>query len=179
MSAQEAADMCQFQDGCLIVYKRLKELGLDMELQGIVEPAGSLDLERFHLLTKPNRAATGLNCVRLMKKFLEWGAERKDLLEWDGAYDAKLEVLDYVEYLIQQQAGYLTPRSFLYAPDFFSTALGVSFAGGHWGRAKRLSQGYLSLKTEPVSRAASFVKATMSALESMLLDPFAPRPERS
>lgn len=67
MGAREAGNMANFKVDCLEIYEELKRLRIDMELKGIGEPAGVVDTERFHTLTRPNRAATGLNYTRLFK----------------------------------------------------------------------------------------------------------------
>ena len=179
MMQRELTLMEKFQKDCLHIFKVLKvDYKVEMELTQIVAPQGTIDVHRFDMLTKPNRASTGLNYTRLMLRFLDWRQKRTDLESRDGGVDAKLGVLDFVEALIQEQTGYLTPRAFLYAVDFFSTAFGYNAVGGHWNRAKRLAGSYAASKVTPTSRAPCFVKATLNALEMAVLDPFLSAPER-
>ena len=58
----------EFHEAALTIYYGLKELGVKMDLSDLVEPGGSMDDERFRLHSRPNKAATGLNYVRLMKR---------------------------------------------------------------------------------------------------------------
>lgn len=89
--------MAIFRAETLEIYSELKKLQIDMEFRGIVE--------RFHMLTKLNRASMGLNYTRLFKKFLVWRKERIDLDLRKGGFDARLGVLDFVEHLIQKKCG--------------------------------------------------------------------------
>ena len=177
--APRRSSMEKFQRDCLHIFKVLKmTYKVEMELTQIVAPQGIIDVSRFDMLTKPNRASTGLNYTRLMLRFLEWRQSRPDLDSREGGLDAKMGILDFVEALIQEQTGYLTPGHLIYAVDFFGIAFGYTAVGGHWNRAKRLAGSYASSKTEPTSRAACFVKATLLALEQAVLDPFLSVPER-
>ena len=124
MAGREAEQLKKYNEGCEGVYNWMRRMGYEMELTAILEEKGPLDKERFKALTKPNRAATGLNYVRLMIRFFEWRFRKTDLDSRSGSLDGRMGLLEFVEHLIASQAGYLTPRSFLYAVDFFSTLFG-------------------------------------------------------
>lgn len=178
MKEKEASEMSKFQAECLSVYRELKVLKVPMELSEIVETEGTLDEIRFHRLTAPNKAATGLNYTRLMARFLKWRRERDVEAEAGSSFDSHMGVLDFAEHLVQSECGYLTPKSFLYAVDYFGTAFGYTHVGGRWNRAKRLAASYAATKTSPVSRAPGFTRSTMVALEAAVLNDFLTKPER-
>ena len=139
---------------------------------------GRFDRDRFRLLTRPNRASTGLNYTRLMTRFLNWRSANRGDLDSLESLDARLGVLEFVEHLMHQQVGYLTPRSFLYAVDYFASAFGYEMRGGAWNRAKRLALSFAKSKTSATSRAPGFQKATLVALERCVMDGFLPKTER-
>eukprot|EP00435_Cladocopium_sp_Y103_P055668 s1080_g18.t1 len=168
MRQKEAEDLKKFNADCRSIYDKLKALKIPMDLQEIVEEGGTLDEDRFRKFTMPNRAATGLNYTRLMIRFLKW-SEGRDMVQGNNVpVDQKLGVLEFTEHLVQSECGFLTPRSFLYAMDFFGNALGFSPGGGRWNRAKRLAG----------TSRPGFPKATMIALEAAVLDGFLSKPER-
>ena len=179
MGQKESAEMEKYFKESLDIFSLLlKKFKVEMELATIIAPEGKVDEARFRLLTRPKKAGTGMNYVRLMTRFLGWRMNRSDLDRREGGFDAKFGVLDFVESLVQDETGYLTPRTFLYAVDYFAIAFGFNAVGGHWHRAKRLASSYAASKTTPPSRAPFFTKLTMSSLEMAVLDPFLSRPER-
>eukprot|EP00435_Cladocopium_sp_Y103_P040990 s2430_g11.t1 len=178
MQQREKEELDKFHKECMEIYKQVKRLGVSMEMEEIVEKDGVLDEDRFRRLTTPNRAGTGLNYTRLMTRFLNWGQSQERIVGAGVPVDQLLGVLEFTEHLVQAECGYLTPRSFLYAMDFFGNALGFAPNGGRWNRAKRLAASYAASKTTPTSRAPGFVKATMIALEAAVLDGYLTKPER-
>ena len=179
MAQKETQEMEKYFCDSLDIFEiLLKKYKVEMELAEIIAPSGKVDVERFRLLTRPKRASTGLNYVRLMERFLSWRRDRPELDKRTGGLDSKMGVLDFVESLIQEQVGYLTPRSFLYSLDYFATAFGFLATGGSWNRAKRLAGVYASSKVTPTSRAPLFTKTTLASLEVAVQDPFLSRPER-
>ena len=178
MAEKESEALHKYQKECMYIYEAFKRLGFPMDLESMVEPSKVLDKDRFRLLTRPNRAATGLNYTRLMDRFLKWRRTRKDLDGVEGPLDARFGSLEFVEYLMQKQVGYLTPRSFLYAVDYFSTAFGFDPKGKCWHRAKRLALSFANKRANPVARAPCFMKATLLALEMAVEDGYLPKPAR-
>lgn len=81
-----------------------------------------------------------------MKGFL-WSVERSSEMPLaEGVATTRLQLVEYVEQLIQNESGFLTPRSLLYAVEFFSKAFGFGVGGSNWGRCKRLSLRYAQTK---------------------------------
>eukprot|EP00435_Cladocopium_sp_Y103_P003680 s2693_g1.t1 len=178
MKEKERLDLDKFHRESLSIYRELKKLKVHMELTDIVEKDGSLDVGRFQRLTAPNKAATGLNYTRLMSRLLEWRSKQNLSIEEGASFDSHMNVLEFTEHLVQTECGYLTPRSFMYALDFFATAFGYGHTGGRWNRAKRLAASYAASKSTPVNRAPGFTRATLWALEAAVLDRTLTKPER-
>ena len=80
--------------------------------------------------------------------------------------------------LTEKEVGYLTPRPFLYAWEYYARAFGYEADGPHWGRAKRLSSQYAQTKEGCINKAPAFRKATLVALESVVLDESYPLAQR-
>eukprot|EP00435_Cladocopium_sp_Y103_P069079 s364_g32.t1 len=178
MADREAKDMNRYQDDTMVIYDFFKKAGVEMDLTEIVEPKGVIDQTRFDLLTRPNRASTGLGYSRMMKRFIKWRGAREDLGERKGGPDARMGILDFIEYLAQKGVGYMTPKTFLYAWEYYSKAFGFVPQGGHWGRAKRLSAQYAQAAGAHPQRAPGFMKATLMALEAITLDKRLKTPQR-
>eukprot|EP00435_Cladocopium_sp_Y103_P012323 s2411_g3.t1 len=177
MAGVEAKEMHKYNKECLAIYDKLKDMKVPMEIQTFVDQGRSFDRDRFKLLTRPSRAATGLNYTRLMNRFLTW-REKKSDLEGLENLGSRLGILDFVEHLMHTQVGYLTPRSFLYAVDYFATAFGYEVRGGAWNRARRLALSFAKSKTPPTRRAPGFLRATLVALERCVVDSFLTKAER-
>lgn len=113
-----------------------------------------------------------------MKGFL-WSVERSSEMPLaEGVATTRLQLVEYVEQLIQNESGFLTPRSLLYAVEFFSKAFGFGVGGSNWGRCKRLSLRYAQTKPAGTDRAEPFYREAMLALEHITMDPFVARPRR-
>eukprot|EP00435_Cladocopium_sp_Y103_P019421 s1582_g4.t1 len=137
MADREGKDMDRYHDDARSIYDFFKKAGVEMDLSEIVEPQGVIDKPRFELLTQPNRASTGLGYSRMMKRFIRWRGTREDLGARAGGPDAKLGILDFIEYLVQKEAAGVHPK-----------------------------------------RAPGFMKATLMALEAIVLDKRVNAPQR-
>ena len=147
MKEREEQGRDKYDMDCETIYSILEgKFGIDMEPTEIVEEGGKMDRQRFKRLTAPNKSATGLNYTRLMARFLKWRLDRPDLDGCQGGFDARMGVLlDFVEHLMQQQVGYLTPLHAIFFMDDFARAFGFLATGGHWARAKRLAASFASV----------------------------------
>ena len=178
MEEKEFAELERFHTAALELYHECKDLGVKMDLSELVEPSGVLDEERFRLHTRPNKAATGLNYVRLMRGLMKSAAQSGQLPSEKVEATGKLGLVGYVEHLVHSEVGFLTPRSLLYAVEFFSKAFGFEVGGSNWDRCKRLSLRYAQSKPAGTNRAEAFCKSTIAALEYITLDAFVSRPQR-
>ena len=173
MAEREAESRLVYHDMTLAIYDRIKSIGIEMELKDIVEEGVALDVDRFKTLTAPNRAATGLGYARLMVRLLDWREEPglgRQILRGCEAWSARLHRVPHpAEVRIHDT------RTFLYSVDYYAKAFGFSPS---WFRAKRLSDSYAKARPSVLERAPGFTKATMCALEAIVLDVFMSRPAR-
>ena len=160
------------------LYRELKTIGVSMEISPLVEVGKVFDIDRFSRLTAPNRASTGLGYARMLARLLRWRAKSGHAARPQANVDEVLGVLEFVETLIQEEVGYLTPKTLFYTLEFFGKALGFDPAGAHWNRAKRLADFYAKTKVTPTSRAPFFRKSTLRALECLVMGPFTDLPVR-
>ena len=174
MSDREKADLKRYYSDTHAIYSFLKMRGIEMDLKSIVESGRTLDEDKFRLLTAPNRASTGLGYARLMRRLMDWNLKSSGLGVKEGSPDQVMGVLNFVIHLTQKEVGYMTPRAFLYAWEYYARAFGFVPDGPHWGRAKRLCSQYAQSKEGGVSKAPAFVKDTMVALELLVKDEKAP-----
>ena len=113
-----------------------------------------------------------------MKGLLQSVEASSDMPLAEGVATTRLQLVEYIEQLIQNESGFLTPRSLLYAVEFFSKAFGFGVGGSNWDRCKRLSLRYAQTKPAGTNRAEPFFRETMLALEHITMDPFVARPKR-
>eukprot|EP00435_Cladocopium_sp_Y103_P044368 s1234_g12.t1 len=157
----------------------MEVLEIHMDITRYVRTSKGIDKDKFLLHTAPNRASTGLRYVRVMKGLMTW-VESFDPIH-PSEHPSPLECLrlvEYMELLMQKGVGYNTPQTLLFAIDFFSKAFGFNPTGQEWNRSKRLAMRYKKSKPGLASRAPLFGKETLRALELIVLDCFAPIPNR-
>ena len=147
-------------------------------LELVTKPDGTVNEDRFSLHTPPNKASTGLRYARLMRGLLEWLGEDERSRPKDHSVFNQLCLLEYIEWKIQDGCGAHTPKSILLAFDFFSKAFGYEAHGGHFGRAKRLSEKVSRNPVQGRVGAPLFTREFLIALEDLVLDPFLPKPQR-
>ena len=175
LTSKEVSELEKFTKKAKSLYSKLDDHGVKMDLAELVEKEnGYLDHERFQAHTTPNRAATGLRYARLLEAHFRWLRVIDNPFEGRENAFEKLNVLGYMEYVIHRNAGARTPQSILYAVDFFGKAFGFEVAGSHFNRAKRLSLRYAQANKGERVGAPMFTRATLVALETILLDEGAP-----
>ena len=170
MTDREKSDLERYYKDTYAIYSFFRREGVAMDLGSIVDPDKEEDLEKFRLLTAPNRASTGLGYARLMRRHINWKLDRGVMAPPGSSPDLIMGLLDYIIFLTQKEVGFMTPRSFMYAWEYYSRAFGYVADGPHWGRAKRLCGQYAQAREGGVSKAPAFTRATMLALERIVLD---------
>ena len=179
LADKEVQDLKKFQEFALLFFGFLRVEGVDMDLLELVtKPDGTVNEDRFALHTSPNKASTGLRYSRLMKGLLDWIKEDDRPRPKDDSVFNRLCLLEYVEWKIQEGCGAHTPKSILLAFDFFSKAFGYEAHGGHFGRAKRLSERAANNPVKGRVGAPLFSREFLIALEDLVLDPFLPHAQR-
>ena len=164
----------------LEIFEDLEAIGIQMDLQKYVrKPGEGINKKSFLFHTSPNRASTGLRYIRVMKGLTGWVEQFDPLDPADEAHPfERLKVVEYVEHLVQKGVGAHTPQTLLFALDFFGKAFGFEASGTIWNRAKRLAVRYAKAKPGLAKRAPVFSKQTLVVLESIVQDPFVPKPGR-
>lgn len=179
VAEKEVQDLKKFQEFALHFFGFLRLEGVEMDLLELVsKPDGGVNEDRFSLHTSPNRASTGLRYARLMKGLVDWLKEDERERPKDKSVFNRLCLLEYVEWKVQDGCGAHTPKSILLAFDFFSKAFGFEAHGGHFGRAKRLSERVAKNPVKGRVGAPLFSREFLGILEDLVLDPFLPHPQR-
>ncbi len=179
LAEKEVQDLKKFQEFALYFFGFLRVEGVEMDLLELVtKQDGTVNEDRFALHTSPNKASTGLRYSRLMRGLLEWLSEDERPRPKDHSVFNRLCLLEFIEWKIQDGCGAHTPKSILLAFDFFSKAFGYDAHGGHFGRAKRLSEKVARNPVQGRVGAPLFTREFLIALEDLVLDPFLPKPQR-
>ena len=179
MAEREVSDLKKFQEFALLFFGFLRMEGIEMDLLELVtKEDGNVNEDRFSLHTSPNRASTGLRYSRLMKGLMDWLNEDDRPRPKDNSAFNRLCLLEYLEWKIQEGCGAHTPKSVLLAFDFFGKAFGYDAHGGHFGRAKRLSERAARNPVQGRVGAPLFSREFLMALEDLVLDPFLPHAQR-
>ena len=161
----------QFGKLCLQLFEELVILKVKMYLvREVADTITSLvDEEKFAALTEPRAAGTGLRYARLMMRFLEYltegGGEERDPEDFFGISS----IYSYVLHLISQGVGFMTPLSFLYAVEHFSTLFRFEAPGSRHPRARKFALDY-SKRAPEKNQAPLFSVAFLSYLERAVLD---------
>ena len=90
---------------------------------------GIIDCELFHRYTDPKSAGAALRYARLLGRYLQAYETKYGAPSDAGPKIMGLEAIQaFVIGLIEEDVGFYTPRSFLYAVEYFG-GLWVPFAG--------------------------------------------------
>lgn len=179
LEARERDDLQRFVKLAIEIDEGLEVVGITMDLEKYVRVQKGIDKEKFMLHASPNRASTGLRYVRVMKGIVEWIESFNPVPKDDKLPPLeRLRLVEYIELLVQKGVGYNTPQTLLFAIDYFSKAFGFDPTGKEWNRAKRLAVKYKKSKPGLASRAPLFGKATLAALEMIVLDDVSSVPQR-
>ena len=179
LAERESHEMERFCSEAFAIFDKMNFLGVKMDLVGIIEKEGHVDKERFLFHTAPSRASTGLNYTNVVKGLTNWISKfsvpevKANLHPFEI-----LRVVEYLEYLIQGGIGRNTPKTLLFGLDFFGKVFGFDPTGTAWQRSKRLANRYAKAKPGLTNRAPQFCRATLLALEKIVLDDTLDKTER-
>ena len=179
LAERETNEMERFCSEAFAIFDKMNFLGVKMDLISIIEKEGHVDKERFLFHTAPSRASTGLNYTNVVKGLMAWISKfsvpevRTNLHPFEI-----LRVVEYLEYLIQGGIGRNTPKTLLFGLDFFGKVFGFDPTGTAWQRSKRLANRYAKAKPGLTNRAPQFCRATLLALEKIVLDDTFDKTER-
>ena len=139
-----------------------------MDLSDLVFFDGQVDESRFARLTDPRSPTTGLRYARLMKRFLDW-------VSLQGKYSEIQPITAnylgrFVEYLIEQSTGFHTPKSFLFALEYYSVLFGFTTPKIELRRWRKIAEDY-QVRAPPRKPAPYLDVKLLGYLEDMVKDP--------
>lgn len=160
-------------------FEQLVVMGVKMDLVDLVVPhsGGDIDSDRFRLHTEPKSPGTGLRYVRMLERLIRrheeiYGSatgEDDEVTRNRPSVIGKAFVLEFIEELVNSEAGFRTPQAVLYAMEFFSIVFGFEPMNRDWARCKKLADNYAA-KRPPRSGADYFQPEFLEYLELGVLD---------
>eukprot|EP00435_Cladocopium_sp_Y103_P061000 s40_g22.t1 len=165
----EAQKLEQYRKMTRALFEDMVIMGVPMDLIADVSKDGTeIDDAVFTTLTDPKSAGTGLRYARLLRRFLDAFAEGKSAEELKTPFDQP-SLQAYVVKLIQDEVGYRTPQSLLYAVEFYSGIFGFACPGAAHQRVRKLSREYIA-KAPERDPAPYFSVQFLEYLERVVLD---------
>ena len=157
----------QYDKATRELFEELVLWEVKMDMVELVFYDGQLDEARFGLLTDPRSPSTGLRYARLLKRFLLWVSSQGKYGELKPITAAYLG--GFVELLISTNTGHNTPRSFLFALEYFSVLFGYVTPKIELRRWKKMGDGYAA-NAPPRQPAPHLNVDLLGYLESVVLD---------
>ena len=153
-----------------VVFESFVVAGVKMDLVSLViDSTGDIDDHKFKVYTEPRSTGTGLRYARLMEKLTRYHEEL-----WGGEKDppsiiSKENILKFLEYNIENECGFRTPKAILYAVEFFSVIFGFEEPGSRWPRCRKIADDYS--RKAPERNPADFLEIPLlDYLERAVLD---------
>ncbi len=170
-NATEQEVLAKFQRLALENYESLVILGVKMDLTDLIydDKAEGVDEEKFHWYTEPRNAGTGYRYACILRRLIDHHASIHGECNMIPPIFGRDAVLNFMEKLIKDGAGFRTPQGFLYALEWFGVAFGYQTSGFRWPRCKRMADDYAS-KAPSTNPAPYFEVAVLAYLEKVLLD---------
>jgi len=166
----EAQKLEQYRLATRSLFEDVVILEVPMDLVGDVSKDGvEIDDKAFITLTDPKSPGTGLRYARLMKRLL---AAHAAYQEEEGApsdpFGQKF-LQSFMVSLIQEDVGFRTPQSLLYAVEFYSGIFGFACPGAAHHRVRKLAREYVC-KAPERELAPYFEVGFLLYLERVVLD---------
>jgi hypothetical protein len=166
----EAQKLEQYRLATRSLFEDMVILEVPMDLVGDVSKDGvEIDDKAFITLTDPKSPGTGLRYARLMKRLL---AAHAAYQEEEGApsdpFGQKF-LQSLMVSLIQEDVGFRTPQSLLYAVEFYSGIFGFACPGAAHHRVRKLAREYVC-KAPEREPAPYFEVGFLLHLEKVVLD---------
>ena len=165
----EQAMLEKFQDACLKVYEIFLGAGVVLEIIDLISDGKEVDMVKFHWYTEPRVVGTAYRYARVMLRYGDFYAKKYGTFTTNPPITGKACVLEFIEELKREGAGYRTPQAFLYALDWFSVILGFNCEGIRYARAKRMADDYAK-GAPPRNPAPYFEVPMLKYLEEVVLD---------
>lgn len=160
------------------VFEALVVGHVKMDLVGLVaDDKGNIDDHKFKIYTEPCSVGTGLRYARLMEKLVNFHEEKFNGDEEAPLAVSKELVLMFLEWNIEQECGFKTPKAVLYAVEFYAIIFGFEEPGSRWPRCKKLADDYARRAPER-NPADYFDVQLLDYLEKAVLNPARSMAER-
>ena len=141
-----------------------------MDLVGlVVDEKSDIDDFKFKMYTEPRKVGTGLRYARLMEKLVSFHEDRFGDAKDAPTVVSKDCVLRFLEWNMENECGFRTPKAVLYAVEFYSIIFGFEEPGSRWPRCKKLADDYA--RKAPERNPAEFLDVMfLDYLEKVVLD---------
>ena len=158
-----------FRSLAVSIFEDLVILQVEMELlPDVMGEKGQIDEKKFELFTQPRSPGTGLRYARLLKLYLK-EMFSKYTNENRPEVFGSTAIQSYVFQLIEEEVGFMTPLSFIYAVEHFATIFGFEAPGARSPRVRRFATDY-SKKAPEKKQAPPLSVAFLDYLEKAVLD---------
>ena len=156
--------MCQNIFGDLVIF----EVKMDL-LADVVNESGQLDEKKLKAFTQPRSPGTGIRYSRLMKTYIaelnaKYTSENRP--EVFGATAMQSHIFK----MIDDEVGFMTPLSFIYAVEHFSTIFGFHAPGAKNPRVRRFATDYSKKAPEKKQAPPFSVASFLDYMEKSVLD---------
>ena len=167
----EEAKLEEFRKLATHLFEELVIHEVEMDLvETVSSKEGVIDYALFHRYTDPKSAGTALRYARLLGRYLQAYEIKYGAPSVTGPKIMGLEAIQaFIISLIEEEVGFYTPRSFLYAVEYFGGLFGYHSPGCAHPRVRRLCTDYVS--KSPERRPAPFFEIRfLDWLEKVVLD---------
>ena len=169
LSEQEV--LLKFQKLALENYESLVMLGVKMELTDLIfiDQQDKIDEEKFHWYTEPRSVGTGYRYACMLRRLIDHHISAHGDCSLTPYILGRDAILEFIEKLVREGAGFRTPQGLLYSLEWFGVAFGFQTSGFRWPRCKRMADDYA--KKAPVADPAPYLEvAVLAYLEKVVLD---------
>ena len=168
-SILDGEKLTTFDKMCQEIFEDLVILQVPMDLlRDIVNEAGQMDEQKLRAFTQPRSPGTGIRYSRLMKDYIKEVNTKYTNENRPEVFGASA-MQSYIFKLIDEEVGFMTPLSFIYAVEHYSTIFGFFAAGAKNPRVRRFATDY-SKKAPEKKQAPPFSVAFLDYLEKAVLD---------
>ena len=151
------------------LFEELVVLKIKMDLVETVVEGGELLEDRFHILTEPRSAGTGLRYARLLKRYVDAYQEHGDPEKAPQDLFSEGFMQKFILQLISDGSGFRTPQSLVYAIEHFGGVFGFETPGPRHARIRKMANDY-SAKAPERNPAPLFEVGMLEYLEGVVLD---------
>ena len=158
-----------FRSLAMSLFEDLVILQVEMELlPDVMGESNQIDERKFELYTQPRSPGTGLRYARLLKLYLKHMSSKYTNENRPEVFGSTA-LQSYIFQLIEEEVGFMTPLSLIYAVEHFATIFGFDAPGTKNPRVRRFATDY-SKKAPEKKQAPPFSVAFLDYLKKAVLD---------